>query len=300
MDVLASDRMFLLFKQYLQIEKNASPLTILNYGKDILAFKEFMKQHAIEEYAAVSYAHVRMYLTALFQADYSRRSIARKLSSLRSFYRFLLREEFIEQNPFQMVSTPKLDQRLPNFLYPAEVSALLEQPDLATPLGIRDRAILEILYGSGVRVSELVGMNMRSVDASTGTALVRGKGAKERYVPLGGYAIEAYISYIRSARPTLLQSKKNDRLFLNFRGDPLTDRSIRRMIDKYVQQVSYTLKVSPHTFRHTFATHLLDHGADLRSVQEMLGHSNISSTQVYTHVTSERLRTVYDQAHPRA
>lgn len=300
MDVLASDRMFLLFKQYLQIEKNASPLTVLNYGKDILTFKDFLKQHGIEEYAAVSYAHVRMYLSALFQENYSRRSIARKLSSLRSFFRFLLREEFIQQNPFQMVSTPKLDQRLPNFLYPAEVKQLIEQPDLTTPLGIRDRAIMEILYASGMRVSELVGLKLNSVDSDIGTALVRGKGAKERYVPLGGFAIEAYINYLRYSRPILLQSKKSDHLFLNFRGGPLTDRSIRRMIEKYVNQVSHTLKVSPHTFRHTFATHLLDHGADLRSVQEMLGHSNISSTQVYTHVTGERLRAVYKQAHPRA
>ena len=300
MDVLASDRMFLLFKQYLQIEKNASPLTILNYGKDILSFKEFMKQHSIEEYAAVTYAHVRMYLSVLFHENYARRSIARKLSSLRSFFRFLLREELIEQNPFRMVSSPKLDQRLPNFLYPPEVKELVEQPDLSTALGKRDRAILEILYASGMRVSELVGLTTRSVDSEIGTALVRGKGAKERYVPLGGFAIEAYINYIRSARPELLRSKKSEHLFLNFRGDPLTDRSVRRVIDKYVNQVSQTLKVSPHTFRHTFATHLLDHGADLRSVQEMLGHSNISSTQVYTHVTGERMRAVYNHAHPRA
>jgi integrase/recombinase XerC len=300
MDVLASDPKFLLFKQYLQIEKNASPLTILNYGKDILAFKDFMKQHGINDYAAVSYAHVRMYLSTLFQENYSRRSIARKLSSLRSFFRFLLREEIISHNPFQMVSTPKLDQRLPNFLYPAEIKQLIEQPDLNTPLGLRDRAILEILYASGMRVSELVGLKLSSIDPDIGTALVRGKGAKERYVPLGCFAIEAYINYLRYSRPILLQSKKSDHLFLNFRGGPLTDRSVRRIIDKYVQQVSHTLKVSPHTFRHTFATHLLDHGADLRSVQEMLGHSNISSTQVYTHVTGERLRTVYNLAHPRA
>ncbi|WP_027414587.1 tyrosine recombinase XerC [Aneurinibacillus terranovensis] len=294
------DSLLLLFIQYLQIEKNASSLTISNYKKDILAFKEFMEQHAIEEYAAVSYVHVRSYLSLLAQQSYARRSIARKLSALRSFYRFLLREELVDQNPFKMVSTPKLDKRLPNFLYPKEVEMLIALADVSTPLGARDRAMLEILYGSGIRVSELVGLTTKSIDASIGTALVFGKGAKERYVPLGSYAIESYRTYVEKFRPVLAKEKKTNALFLNIRGEALTDRSVRRMINKYVDRASEMLKVSPHTFRHTFATHLLDNGADLRSVQEMLGHSSISSTQIYTHVTRERLRLVYNQAHPRA
>ncbi|WP_047151639.1 tyrosine recombinase XerC [Aneurinibacillus tyrosinisolvens] len=300
MDGSQPDSMLLLFKQYLQIEKNASPLTIINYEKDILAFMEFMKQHAVSDYAAVSYVHVRAYLSSLNEKQYSRRSIARKLSSLRSFYRFLMREEYLDSNPFKMVSTPKIEKRLPSFLYPKEVEMLLSLPDETKHLGMRDRTILEVLYGSGMRVSELAGLTVRSIDMIIGTALVFGKGAKERYVPLGKYAIEAYKKYIQHARPALLKENRTDILFLNARGEPLTDRSVRRMINKYVEQASELLKVSPHTFRHTFATHLLDNGADLRSVQEMLGHSNISSTQIYTHVTKERLRMVYNQAHPRA
>ncbi|WCK52908.1 tyrosine recombinase XerC [Aneurinibacillus sp. Ricciae_BoGa-3] len=295
-----SDSLLLLFKQYLQIEKNASALTILNYEKDIRAFKAFMEQHAINDYAAVSYVHVRSYLSELAHQAYSRRTIARKLSAMRSFYRFMLREELVEQNPFKTVSTPKLDKRLPNFLYPKEVEMLLELPDTTTPIGIRDRSIMEMLYSSGMRVSELVHLTVRSIDVSVGTALVYGKGAKERYVPLGTFALEAHRLYLQEARPALSQGKKVDELFLNARGTAITDRSIRRIIEKYVGRASEALKVSPHTFRHSFATHLLDNGADLRSVQEMLGHSNISSTQIYTHVTRERLRMVYNQAHPRA
>ncbi|GEN34114.1 tyrosine recombinase XerC [Aneurinibacillus danicus] len=300
MEGLQPDASLLEFKQYLQIEKNASPLTIANYEKDILAFTAFMKQHGVTEYAAVSYVHVRSYLTELHRRNYARRSIARKLSSLRSFYRFLLREEKLEHNPFTMVSTPKLAKKLPSFLFPKEIESLLSLPDTAQPLGMRDRAILEMLYASGMRVSELTGLTMRSVDLFAGTALVFGKGAKERYVPLGEHALRAYEQYIRAGRPMLCKQQKTDALFVNVRGEPLTDRSVRRMINKYVEQASELLKVSPHTFRHTFATHLLENGADLRSVQEMLGHASISSTQIYTHVTRERMRLVYNQAHPRA
>ncbi|AMA72659.1 MULTISPECIES: tyrosine recombinase XerC [Aneurinibacillus] len=300
MEALESDRLLLLFKQYLQIEKNASPLTIANYEKDIRAFAAFMKQHDVTAYAAVSYVHVRSYLTELHRQNYARRSIARKLSSLRSFYRFLLREELVGHNPFAMTATPKLEKKLPNFLFPKEVEAILQLPDTKTPLGLRDRAILEMLYASGMRVSELVGLTIRSVDTLAGTALVFGKGAKERYVPLGQHALVAYKQYIQRGRPFLCKQMKNDALFVNVRGEPLTDRSVRRIINKYVKQTSELLKVSPHTFRHTFATHLLENGADLRSVQEMLGHASISSTQIYTHVTRERMRFVYNQAHPRA
>jgi integrase/recombinase XerC len=300
MEGLSSDGLLLLFKQYLQIEKNASPLTIANYEKDILAFMEFMKQHGVEEYAAVSYVHVRSYLSELHAQNYARRSIARKLSSLRSFYRFLLREEKLEQNPFAMVATPKLEKKLPDFMFPKEVELLLQLPDTNIPLGLRDLAILEMLYASGMRVSELVGLTVRSVDRMAGTALVFGKGAKERYVPLGEHALLAYEQYMQHGRPVLCKQHKTDALFVNVRGEKLTDRSVRRMIDKYTQQASELLKISPHTFRHTFATHLLENGADLRSVQEMLGHASISSTQIYTHVTRERMRIVYNQAHPRA
>lgn len=294
------DMMRLLFKQYLQIEKNASPLTITNYEKDIRDFTAFLEQHAAVDYAAVSYACVRQYLSELHARAYSRRSIARRLSCLRSFYKFLLREELVEHNPFAMAATPRLEKRLPTFLFPKEVEQLLALPDTTTPFGLRDRLILEILYGSGIRVSELVGMTVSSVDTGVGTALVLGKGAKERYVPLGQHALLAYRAYIEKGRPALVKQSVSLALFLNTRGQAMSDRSVRRMLTDYVEQASDVLKVSPHTFRHTFATHLLENGADLRSVQEMLGHASISSTQIYTHVTRERMRAVYNQAHPRA
>ena len=294
------DAMRLLFKQYLQIEKNASPLTITNYEKDIRDFTAFLEQHAAVDYAAVSYAHVRQYLSELHARQYSRRSIARKLSSLRSFYKFLLREELVAQNPFAMAATPKLSKRLPTFLFPKEVEELLALPNTAEPFGLRDRLILEILYGCGIRVSELVGMTVSSVDPMAGTARVFGKGAKERYVPLGQHALQAYRAYIEKGRPALVKQGASLALFLNTRGQAMSDRSVRRMLTDYVERASHVLKVSPHTFRHTFATHLLENGADLRSVQEMLGHASISSTQIYTHVTRERMRAVYNQAHPRA
>ncbi|BAU27659.1 tyrosine recombinase XerC subunit [Aneurinibacillus soli] len=294
------DTMRVLFKQYLQIEKNASPLTITNYEKDIRDFTAFLGQHVAVDYAAVSYARVRQYLSELHAREYSRRSIARRLSCLRSFYKFLLREELVEHNPFAMAATPRLEKRLPTFLFPKEVEQLLALPDTATPFGLRDRLILEILYGSGIRVSELVGMTLSSVDVVVGTALVLGKGAKERYVPLGQHALCAYRAYIERGRPALVKQSAPLALFLNTRGQAMSDRSVRRMLTDYVEQASDVLKVSPHTFRHTFATHLLENGADLRSVQEMLGHASISSTQIYTHVTRERMRAVYNQAHPRA
>lgn len=287
------------FEGYLVIEKNASQHTIVNYLRDINTFVSFFNGKGINSFEAVSYFDVRGYLAYLNEKKYSRRTIARKLSSLRTFYRFLVRENHIEINPFQMVSTPKLEKKLPNFMYQDEISELLEAPDISKPLGIRDKAILEVLYASGMRVSELVSLNLKSVDLIMGTALVFGKGAKERYVPLGSYAIRAIQEYLVDSRPKLNPQDK-DALFLNNMGTRISDRSIRRIIDKYVHKLSKEKKVSPHTLRHTFATHLLNSGADLRSVQELLGHVNISTTQIYTHITKERLQDIYKNYHPRA
>ncbi len=250
----------------------------------------------------VTYLHLREYLTYLMRQEYSRKTIARKLSGLRSFYRFLLREKVVEKNPVKEISTPKMPKLLPKYLYQEEMSVLLKQPDVTTPLGIRDRAILEMLYASGTRVSELVGLTVESLDLDIGVALVFGKGSKERYVPIGKEAISSLQHYLQEARPKLIMksNKEHPTLFLNARGGPLTDRSVRRVIDKYLSSASVSLKASPHTFRHSFATHLLDGGADLRAVQELLGHRNISTTQIYTHVSKERLRETYNQSHPRA
>jgi integrase/recombinase XerC len=290
-----------LFTRYLRVEKNASPHTVKQYVADINEFVAFMEQHQIPVFAAVSYLHGRSFLAHLAKRGLSRRSIARKLSSLRSLYRFLLREGRVEQNPFQLVSTPKVEKKLPSFLYPHELQPFFDLPDTQTPLGMRDRLIFELLYASGIRVSELVTLTLDAVNVSMGIALVYGKGAKERYVPIGSYACDILRKYLEYGRPKLLAGNSDHGyLLLNYRGEPLSDRSVRRIVDKYVEQHALNLRVSPHTFRHTFATHLLNAGADLRTVQELLGHVNVSTTQVYTHVTKERLRHVYDAAHPRA
>lgn len=288
------------FIEYLQIEKNASIYTIHSYTHDIEDFFDFSRQQNMQDFAAVSYVLVRKYLVECNQKKLAKSTIARKLSSLRSFYRFLMREGVVAENPFVLVATPKKEKKLPKVLYVDEIEQLLAQPDLSTPLGLRDRAILEVLYASGMRVGELVGLELNSLDLQVGTALVFGKGAKERYVPLGRPAMAALQQYLVKGRPQLASNDHEKHLFLNFRGGPLTARSVRRMLDKMIQQTSIYLKVSPHTLRHSFATHLLDAGADLRTVQELLGHVNISTTQIYTHVSNERLRQVYRQAHPRA
>lgn len=294
------DRMAEQYLHYLQAEKRASDHTVHHYRRDIRQFIAYMKDKGIADFQSVSYMHVRSYLAELHTKEYARRSMARKLSALRSFYMYMMREGAVESNPFAQVQTPKLDKKLPKFMYPEEVEALLAAPDLTTPIGLRDRAIMETLYASGMRVSELVGLDLDAVDYANGVALVRGKGAKERYVPLGDYALKYLQDYLDQARPRLVKDPAEQALFLNTRGTRINDRSIRRSLDQYVLQVSELRKISPHVLRHTFATHLLEAGADLRTVQEFLGHANISTTQIYTHVTRDHLQSVYNRAHPRA
>jgi len=290
-----------LFLRYLQAEQHASEHTIQHYSRDISQFLAYMEREGIAHYTDVTVLQVRSYLAELHVQEYARRSIARKCSALRSFYIYMLRENIVSANPFAQVQSPKLDKKLPKFMYPEEVAALISAPDVKTPVGLRDRAIMETLYASGMRVGELVGLNLRSIDYANGVALVMGKGAKERYVPLGEYALEALREYVERARPKLCKETDEQALFLNSRGGGrIHDRSIRRSIDQYVLKTSELRKISPHVLRHTFATHLLEAGADLRTVQEFLGHANISTTQIYTHVTRDHLQSVYNRAHPRA
>ncbi len=288
------------FLDYLLVEKNASPHTISNYMKDIDQFISFIKQEAIEAFQAVTYLKVRAYLAELQKNEYAKRSVTRKLSALRSLYAYLLREEHIQASPFHSIRTPKLDKKLPKFMYLEEMEELLRLPDVTSTLGQRDLAILESLYASGMRVSELVGLHVSSIEMELGVALVFGKGAKERYVPLGDHAIVALKRYIQDGRTQLCKDINVQALFLNARGGRLTDRSVRRIVDKYVAQLSRTMSISPHTLRHSFATHMLEAGADLRTVQELLGHINLSTTQIYTHITKDHLQTIYNRAHPRA
>lgn len=290
------------FIEYLQIEKGASPHTIENYKLDINDFFHFIEQHLTTSIAAVSHGDIRIYLTELHHKKYARKTVARKISCLRSFWTFLVREELVEKNPFQMVTTPRLEKRLPTFFYEDEMQAIFDVINVESPLGKRNLALVELLYGTGMRVSECVGLNLQDFDRMIGTLLVRGKGRKERYVPVGSFATDALDVYLSNSRPMLLHKEAMDEksLFLSFRGKRLGDRSIRKVLNNLVKDASISSRISPHVLRHTFATHMLNEGADLRTVQELLGHSQLSSTQIYTHVTKNRLREVYRASHPRA
>ncbi|MBU4376330.1 MAG: tyrosine recombinase XerC [Candidatus Omnitrophica bacterium] len=283
------------FVNYLNIEKNASHHTIVNYSVDLRDFAKFLGETSVEN---VSYLFLRKYLANMKAKNYSKRTVARKLASLRSFFKFLYREGYIKANPSSGIATPKLDKKLPIFLGPDEVSRLIESPNEKDAAGLRDRAIMETLYSTGIRVSELVGMSLDNVDFIGGVVKVFGKGKKERLAPIGDKALRAIRNYLDKRGVARLNDKKA--VFLNKGGSRLTDRSIRRVLEKYIKRVSLREGVSPHTLRHSFATHLLNRGADLRSVQELLGHMNLSTTQIYTHVTTERLKEIYDKAHPRA
>ncbi|MGN8645009.1 tyrosine recombinase XerC [Gracilibacillus sp. HCP3S3_G5_1] len=293
---------WLAYLDYLQIEKNASKLTIEAYEKDIADFFQFLSSENIQALEDVDYRMIRTYLTALHDKDLSKRSINRHISSLRSFYKFLLREQIVTENPFVHLHLPKPIHTIPEFVYQEEMKVLLESIDQSTALGKRNIALLEILYGTGIRVSECVQLTIDSIDFDLQTILVTGKGNKERYVPFGDYANIALHHYVKESRSKLINEKSNHQnvLFLNARGNPLTARGVRLIINKLVKEAAITLHIHPHKLRHSFATHLLDNGADLRAVQELLGHSHLSSTQIYTHVSKDRLNKVYKTAHPRA
>jgi integrase/recombinase XerC len=284
------------FIRYLEVEKNVSPHTITNYKADLEAFGDFVGGIDIKN---IDYLLLRKFLAHLKSVQYDKRSIARKLACLRSFFKFLCRDGYIKNNPALALSTPKLDKKLPFFLDADQTAHLLDIPYQDDVVGARDKAILEILYSTGMRVSELVGLDIQDVDFIGGAAKVKGKGKKERLLPIGDTALRAAKDYLdKRAHKQSMQNKTP--LFLNKNGGRLTDGSVRSIVERCIRIASIRTKVSPHTLRHSFATHLLDRGADLRSVQELLGHANLSTTQIYTHVTTSRLKEAYDKAHPRA
>lgn len=285
------------FCNYMATEKNVSPHTLAAYRSDLEQFAVFVQEElgvtALPE--AVGHLLIRRYLAKLMK-DHARSSIGRKLAAIRSWYRYLVRQGRLEQNPAELVSTPKKEKKVPYHLAIDEVTTLVEAPAGIDPLTLRDRAILELLYSSGLRVSELTGLNVAAIDLDSGLVKVLGKGGKERIVPLGSHAVMAISAYLQALPP-----EKPDRpAFLNFRGSRLTRRSVARIVDRYILHLATMKKVSPHTLRHTFATHLLESGVDLRAIQELLGHSSLSTTQKYTHVNIDRLMEVYDKAHPKA
>ena len=285
------------FLAFLSAEKNASLHTIKNYGSDLREFFEFLGKKRLEE---TSHLDIRSFLAVLKSSSYSRSSISRKLACIRSFFKYLTREEVLETNPAAGVSTPKREKRLPLFLDAEEVTHLMEAPSKNSWDEKRDRAILETLYSCGLRVSELVGLNHEDMDFFSGLVRVRGKGKKERIVPVGQTALTAIQEYLKQRAPKDGDQSYKKPLYINRSGGRLTDRSVRRVILKYARRIALKKGVSPHTLRHSFATHMLDRGADLRSVQELLGHQNLATTQIYTHVTTRRLKEAYDAAHPRA
>ncbi|WP_373284203.1 tyrosine recombinase XerC [Priestia taiwanensis] len=288
--------------EYLQIERNYSRYTIESYQFVIEHFMNFMQEERISSFRDVSYPAVRLYLTQLHKEQLSRRTVARKVSTLRSFFRFLMREEYVKENPFMLASLPKKELTIPKFLYEEELEKLFHVSDLNTPLGQRNQALLELLYATGIRVSECCRLTMNDIDFTIGTILVHGKGKKQRYVPFGSFAHDALDTYIQNGRKTLL-GKANDAcnvLFLNSRGKALTTRGVRYILSEMIEKAALSIHISPHKLRHSFATHMLDQGADLRVVQELLGHEHLSTTQIYTHVSKEKLRSVYMTNHPRA
>lgn len=296
-----------LYAFFLKNEKNYSNYTIVSYRNDLIQFFNYLKLYRILKDDKIEYVDrsvMRKYIVYLKKSDYSARSISRKISTVRSFFKFCLREGIIKVNPTINLITPKINKKLPYFLYLQEVNKLIEAPLKNTIFGIRDRAILELLYGTGIRVGELVNLNICNIDLYEKTIIVFGKGSKERILPLGNPSIRAIQEYLTSRN--LFEKKifvnKNDlkALFLNRLGGRLTTRSIRRIIIKYMKMAGLNKKISPHVLRHSFATHLLEGGADLRSVQELLGHKSLSTTQIYTHITKERLKTIYKKSHPRA
>ncbi len=276
---------------YLEIEKNYSSHTILNYRLDLQEFAKFAGDIPVQN---IEYTLLRRFLAHMRDLHLKPRSVARKLSSLRSFFKYLQREKIIAKNPAALLVTPKLDKPLPHFLSEEEATQLIEAPKTDKMSDSRDKAIFEVLYSTGIRVSELVGLDVDDVDFISNIARVMGKGKKERIVPIGDTALEVLKKYIDTRVHT------SSAMFLNKSGGRLSDRSVRNIINKFILKEAMRQHVTPHMFRHSFATHLLNRGADLRSVQELLGHVNLSTTQIYTHLTTDKLKSVYDKAHPRA
>jgi integrase/recombinase XerC len=293
---------------YLQYERNASPHTVRNYRSDLVQFRDFLAQgqpDAKVSLKSIDALRIRGFLAFLFEQEKKKTSIARKLAAVRAFFKFLGRERVLAENPAATVSTPKVPHTLPRIMTEEEMNGFLDRVGQAAQSGgpglVRDRAILELLYASGLRVSELTGLDLRNVNFGDGIVLVRGKGDKERIVPFGSKARAAITAYLPVREKVLQENKTRETaLFLNARGGRLTPRSVDRLLKKHIRQFGPNVKVSPHSLRHAFASHLLAEGADLRAIQEMLGHKSLATTQKYTQVSIKQLMDVYDKTHPKA
>lgn len=291
------------FAQFLRVERNCSALTIKSYREDLESLLEYFRDRvgAIPKASDVTVASLRGYVAYLHECQYARTTMARRLACLRSFFRFCCREGLAQTNPAKALRTPRAGRRLPHFLSAEQVAQLLEAPPANQPLGLRDRAILETLYSAGLRVAELASLNVENWDRDAGILRVIGKGRKERFAPVGRHAAVALLRWMEVRQPAPgAPAMQQAAMFLNKRGRRLTTRSVGRLLEKYIRQTGLDKLTTPHTLRHSFATHLLDGGADLRSVQELLGHKSLTTTQIYTHVSTKRLRDTYEGAHPHA
>lgn len=298
------DQYILRFIDYLLSEKNYSSYTALNYKEDLNSFLEYIKNNKLApNLLKINERIVKMYMMYLDTKHLSKKSIARHISTLKSFYKFLVREHIILNDPIIDIKPPKIEKRLPHEIKKDEIEMMFSSINLDSKLGMRNYLIIEVLYGCGLRVSELCDLKLKDIDTDNETILIHGKGAKDRYVPIHEGIKLALKEYITYSRPNLLsvsEDMDNKYLFINYKGTPLTPRGVRKILNKIVADTSETFKISPHMLRHSFATHLLDNGADLRSVQELLGHENLSTTQIYTAVSKEALKNAYMNAHPRA
>ncbi len=293
------------FLRSLALEKNASELTVKSYREDLTQTIEFFRTKYEGQKLTLSQItsrHLRAFLVWLSEQEYAKTTIARRIAAVRTWFKFLCRQGAVSANPADGLRAPRQDKKLPHFLSEDALDKLLQAPPAEEPLGLRDRAILEILYSAGLRVSELTGLDVGDIDLDAGVATIRGKGKKERLAFIGGSALRALKTWLQARRGLLAENgaKKAEAVFLNKKGTRLTSRSVGRLLEKYLAQAGLDPRTSPHTLRHSFATHLLDRGADIRSVQELLGHSSLATTQIYTHVTTQRLKERYDKAHPRA
>lgn len=288
------------FIYYLTVERGLAENTLESYARDLERYRAFLSKHGITKFAATNKTNVMAYLLHLQKQGKATSTISRHLASLKSFYQYLLREKHIEQDPTVNLESPKLQKKLPRVLSVEEVEILLNQPRLNEPAGSRDKAMLELLYATGIRVSELISLDLDHVNLEMGYVRCFGKGSKERIIPIGSLAKKYVEEYLHRGRVRLIKSKGETALFVNHHGRRMTRQGFWKIIKKYAREAGIKKDITPHTLRHSFATHLLENGADLRSVQEMLGHADITTTQIYTHLTRGRLREVYSKTHPRA
>jgi integrase/recombinase XerD len=296
---LSAEDLVAQYLRYLTVERGLSPHTVRAYASDLARYLEWCERTSIDP-IALDHRALRRYLAEMDRARYSRTTIKRRLSAVRSFFNYLVTEDIVSSDPASVLLAPKAPSRLPRLVPNDVLQALFDAPDPATPTGLRDRAVLELLYASGARVSELSSLDLKGLDLAQGQITVMGKGSKERVIPIHRFAADRIRDYLAQGRPRLAKPQSPEAVFLSARGNRFSEDAIRRMFKRYLSEAGAQGSLSPHAMRHTFATHLLDQGADLRTVQELLGHVALSTTQIYTHVSMKRLKDVHGSTHPRA